>query len=754
VPATYLWNPGLTSPNYDWDNSSNWDIKTAAGWVPCGPTVYPGKPGTDDDVEFKRGAYNVICNVNVSVKLRKVTIGSDYTSSIVIKHEDGMTISGSNALSELRVDSEATIRGDVGGQPGKLIIEPKATFHWRTGKLGSLTVHINRGQNAPAYMSISSLQGTTAPELWGATINVWGELEWTSTDVWARQTSDIHVYQGGSFNIAAAEKSMGSQVSNTPPIFHVVNDGMVTVNVPGSWAKIVGNYTNKGTTQLKETSTLQLAHAAKQEANINASFQLLTGSTVALTAAGGTLDIRAGHIAGTGTVQGSLTIGTAPGQGQQLTAWISPGSVVGTNGVTINIGHINVTGNFHMFGGEMHIQVEGPNQDQYDRITVAGYAALGTPASSGGTSGGTLVGILLPVRAQIPANPDPKMTFLTYGSRDGDFYHKSLALLGPLWTSDKDATTYWLIPNAIVEAALGVIRGVLWKDLGPQAGVFEPGVEDRFANVGVELRDHTGNTVLASTTSNASGEYQFTNLSAGLYFIKFHLPLGQRFAAADRAPENSDSDPDPATGLAAVYLGEDDDIDDVFAGYFVNTAPIAVNDTAYTAKNISTDIDVLGNDSDPDGDGLAITWVEDPGNGTAAINNNGTPGDPTDDFLVYTPDSTFLGTETFQYAVSDGYGGVTYATVTVTVFSATYTVPHFGVTLTWVGLMGGLPTWIASDGWMMQYLPPEGEVNASWWLDGPGENQDWDTGPWNGQGSATFVSPVADPNSIEVVAGT
>lgn len=69
-------------------------------------------------------------------------------------------------------------------------------------------------------------------------------------------------------------------------------------------------------------------------------------------------------------------------------------------------------------------------------------------------------------------------------------------------------------------------------------------------------------------------------------------------------------------------------------------------------------INVLANDSDPDGDGLSVTSVTDPPNGTAAISSG---------YVVYMPDTYYLGTDSFAYTVSDGNGGADTATINVTV---------------------------------------------------------------------------------------
>ena len=64
--------------------------------------------------------------------------------------------------------------------------------------------------------------------------------------------------------------------------------------------------------------------------------------------------------------------------------------------------------------------------------------------------------------------------------------------------------------------------------------------------------------------------------------------------------------------------------------------------------------------------GRAITAITAPSHGTAVIDNNGTPGDLTDDFVVYTPTAGYTGSDSFTYTVTSG--GVTETgTVNVTV---------------------------------------------------------------------------------------
>ena len=90
----------------------------------------------------------------------------------------------------------------------------------------------------------------------------------------------------------------------------------------------------------------------------------------------------------------------------------------------------------------------------------------------------------------------------------------------------------------------------------------------------------------------------------------------------------------------------------------VNDPPVATNDTATTNEDAPVTIAVLGNDADIDGDPLTVISASAP-NGTVVINPDGT--------ITYTPTLNFNGTDTITYQISDGKGGFSTATVTVTV---------------------------------------------------------------------------------------
>ena len=97
----------------------------------------------------------------------------------------------------------------------------------------------------------------------------------------------------------------------------------------------------------------------------------------------------------------------------------------------------------------------------------------------------------------------------------------------------------------------------------------------------------------------------------------------------------------------------------VMAQQVLNQAPTAQPDTASTTEDTAVTIAVLANDTDPDGNALTIVGFVSPSHGTVVV-NAGTS-------VTYTPATNYAGPDTFAYTVSDGQGGATTGTVTITV---------------------------------------------------------------------------------------
>ena len=91
----------------------------------------------------------------------------------------------------------------------------------------------------------------------------------------------------------------------------------------------------------------------------------------------------------------------------------------------------------------------------------------------------------------------------------------------------------------------------VWNDLNNN-GIQDPG-EPGIAGVTVTLYAANGTTVIATTTTDALGNYLFTNLDAGSYVVGFSgLSAGYVFATKDAGADDSkDSDADAGTGKTA-----------------------------------------------------------------------------------------------------------------------------------------------------------------------------------------------------------
>lgn len=102
----------------------------------------------------------------------------------------------------------------------------------------------------------------------------------------------------------------------------------------------------------------------------------------------------------------------------------------------------------------------------------------------------------------------------------------------------------------------------------------------------------------------------------------------------------------------------------------VNDAPVAVDDTYTTSEDTPLTVvvpGVLGNDTDVEGDTLTAGLVSGPAHGTLTLYADGS--------FIYTPDTGWLGTDSFTYAASDGTANSNPATVTLTVTAAPAPIP-------------------------------------------------------------------------------
>ncbi|HSS02546.1 MAG TPA: Ig-like domain-containing protein, partial [Kofleriaceae bacterium] len=92
----------------------------------------------------------------------------------------------------------------------------------------------------------------------------------------------------------------------------------------------------------------------------------------------------------------------------------------------------------------------------------------------------------------------------------------------------------------------------------------------------------------------------------------------------------------------------------------VNDAPAAIHDSMAAIEDTAASLDVTLNDLDVDGDTLTVTEVSIPDHGTATFNGT---------VVTYAPAADYNGPDSFQYAIADGHGGTSTATVFVEVLA-------------------------------------------------------------------------------------
>ena len=202
-------------------------------------------------------------------------------------------------------------------------------------------------------------------------------------------------------------------------------------------------------------------------------------------------------------------------------------------------------------------------------------------------------------------------------------------------------------------------------------------------------------------------------------------------------------------------------------------AALAANPDAYsTVQGMTLTVDapgVLANDSNPGGGDLFVADFTEPANGDLLLNEDGS--------FSYTPDTGFSGTDSFTYAVTDGYNVSASTTVTLTVYSIpvavadNYTAIN-GVTATVSATNGVLANDTNADGLPLTASLVNNVAHGQLTLNANGSFSYTPTLGYYGTDSFTYTAadthavsapatvtftvystPVANPDSYGVVAG-
>ncbi|TRU20071.1 MAG: serine protease, partial [Microcystis aeruginosa Ma_SC_T_19800800_S464] len=102
-----------------------------------------------------------------------------------------------------------------------------------------------------------------------------------------------------------------------------------------------------------------------------------------------------------------------------------------------------------------------------------------------------------------------------------------------------------------VTGGVGTIGDFVWLDANAD-GIQNPG-ELGIANVTVKLYDNA-NTLIATATTDATGSYNFDNITSGEYYLEFTAPEGYLLSPLNQGSDDTlDSDVDPSTTKTANF---------------------------------------------------------------------------------------------------------------------------------------------------------------------------------------------------------
>jgi len=352
------------------------------------------------------------------------------------------------------------------------------------------------------------------------------------------------------------------------------------------------------------------------------------------------------------------------------------------------------------------VAIEDVVPDGYDLITAIspGSTLVGNTISWSGLSVSTLMPITLEFTARVLATATISYNNSTQITASGSFDPDSVPNDGIIGDDD-DAT---IIVNPIPVADVSLVKGVINpSQLNPTTGdvitftltihndgpsdangiAVEDVIPDGYGNITNISHSGvlTGNTinwtnisVPFSTTVNTDEVLQFDAevLSTGTIIPDSYYNQAEIVGADQVDPDSNfnlsfDVDDNGDGDL------ENDDDESVLNTIVVNFLPTAVDDNIQVVENSSDNpiLVLIDNGNGPDDFGrdgpsnTAISIATPPTNinATATVNDNGTPTDPTDDFVEYTPEPNFVGADSFTYTIEDSNGDQSTATVFIEV---------------------------------------------------------------------------------------
>ena len=220
---------------------------------------------------------------------------------------------------------------------------------------------------------------------------------------------------------------------------------------------------------------------------------------------------------------------------------------------------------------------------------------------------------------------------------------------GQFYGQDPDAPR---VPPFIVVTATDTVAGTAPTTVAQALG-------DVVKVSRAEYQQNTGLLIVNATSSDEAAPPKLTVVGFdGATFTPVPGTIAEQRLQVDLGLGATAPEPPAFVTVVSSGGGRDTEPVQVVAVGAVNTPPVAVDDTATTAEDTPVTIPVLANDTDADGDVLAVTGV------SGAVGGSASTDGAT---VTFTPALNFNGTGSFAYSISDGNGGTASANVTVTV---------------------------------------------------------------------------------------
>ncbi|MGO0059118.1 Ig-like domain-containing protein [Brevibacillus fluminis] len=228
-----------------------------------------------------------------------------------------------------------------------------------------------------------------------------------------------------------------------------------------------------------------------------------------------------------------------------------------------------------------------------------------------------------------------------------------------LYGNDRGIDTWTYFPgetvtNNLIIVGQGQVTGQVFQDTN-RNGMKDSG-EPGISGVGIEIEDAAQHKQTVQTGTD--GTYTAT-VETGSASVKVDIassPIASMHMTTGNVTQNVTVLKNGTATADAV-------------GFSPNQPPQTVDASKDTTKN--TPVSGAVTASDADGDALTYSVKTDASNGTVTVN-------PVDGSWTYTPNANYVGPDSFTVEVSDGKGGTTTSTITITVNAPENQAPTVG----------------------------------------------------------------------------